>query len=87
VNAGRKDDLREQIAAVAVEGAGAENAVTSCDLHVLVYETAEPVSSQRPEPAQERVGSGASGRRGPGAAPAVAAPRPRCSRRPRVRVV
>jgi hypothetical protein len=24
---------------------GAENAVTSCDLHVLVHETAEPVSS------------------------------------------
>ena len=27
----------------------AENPVTSCDLHVLVYETAEPVSSQRPD--------------------------------------
>ena len=26
---------------------GAENPVTSCDLHVLVDETAEPVSSQR----------------------------------------
>ena len=27
---------------------GAENPVTSCDLHVLVYEAAEPVSSQWP---------------------------------------
>ena len=26
---------------------GAENAVTSCDLHILVYEAAEPVSSKR----------------------------------------
>jgi hypothetical protein len=24
---------------------GAENAVTSCDLHILVHETAKPVSS------------------------------------------
>ena len=29
-------------------GVGAENSVTSCDLHVLVDETAEPVASQRP---------------------------------------
>ena len=26
---------------------GAENAVTSCDLHILVYEASEPVSSKR----------------------------------------
>ena len=26
---------------------GAENSVTSCNLHVLVYEAVEPVSSQR----------------------------------------
>ena len=28
---------------------GAENPVTSCDLHVLVDEAAEPVSSERPD--------------------------------------
>jgi hypothetical protein len=28
---------------------GAENLVTSCDLHVLVYEAAEPVSSEDPD--------------------------------------
>jgi hypothetical protein len=28
------------------KGVGAENAVTSCDLHVLVHETAEPVASE-----------------------------------------
>ena len=30
------------------EPVGAENPVTSCDLHILMYETTEPVSSQRP---------------------------------------
>jgi len=35
---------------------GAENPVTACDLHVLVDEAAEPVSSQRPD--------GCSGERG-----------------------
>ena len=34
---------------VSVGRVGAENTVMSCDLHVLVYETAEPVSSQRPD--------------------------------------
>ena len=29
-----------------VDLVGAENAVTSCDLHVLVHETAEPVASE-----------------------------------------
>jgi hypothetical protein len=28
---------------------GAENPVTSCDLHILMYQTTEPVSSQRPD--------------------------------------
>jgi hypothetical protein len=28
---------------------GAENSVRSCDLHILVYEATEPVSSQRPK--------------------------------------
>jgi hypothetical protein len=40
---------------------GAENAVTSCDLHVLVYEAAESISSQRPERCSGRWGSGACG--------------------------
>ena len=35
---------------------GAENPVTSCDLHVLVYEAAEPVSSQRPDGRCRRAG-------------------------------
>jgi hypothetical protein len=30
-------------------GVGAENPVMSCDLHVLVEEAAEPVSSERPD--------------------------------------
>ena len=37
---------------VSVSRVGAENTVMSCDLHVLVYETAEPVSSQRPDVAK-----------------------------------
>ena len=28
---------------------GADNSVTSCDVQVLVYEAAEPVSSHRPD--------------------------------------
>src|SRR6185312_8128819 len=41
---------------------GAENTVTSCDLHVLVYQAAESISSQRPECSSGRRGSGACGR-------------------------
>jgi hypothetical protein len=41
---------------------GAENPVTSCDLHVLVYEAAEPVSLQRPDGCSGVRGSGACGR-------------------------
>jgi hypothetical protein len=28
---------------------GAENSVRSCDLHILVYEATEPISSLRPK--------------------------------------
>jgi hypothetical protein len=45
-----------------VAGVGAENSVTSGDLHILVYETAEPVSSQRPDGRCAGWGSVASGR-------------------------
>jgi hypothetical protein len=41
---------------------GAENAVTSCDLHILVYQAAESISSQRPDCSSGRWGSGACGR-------------------------
>jgi len=41
---------------------GAENPLTSCDLHVLVYEAAESVSSQWSECRSGRWGSGACGR-------------------------
>jgi len=41
---------------------GAENAVMSCDLHILVYQAAESISSQRPEWRSGRWGSGACGR-------------------------
>ena len=41
---------------------GAENAVTSCDLHILVYQAAESISSQRPDCSCGRWGSGACGR-------------------------
>ena len=36
---------------------GTKNAVTSCDLHILVHETAQSVASQRPDcrPAPERL--------------------------------
>ena len=37
---------------------GAENPVTSCDLHILVHEAAEPVSSQRPHGRAGALGSG-----------------------------
>ena len=40
------------------EPVGAENPVTSCDLHILVYEAAEPISSQRPDGALEVEGLG-----------------------------
>ena len=32
-----------------LKGVGAENSVRSCDLHILVYEATEPISSQRPK--------------------------------------
>ena len=41
---------------------GAENPVTSWDLHIFVYETAEPVSSQRPDGRCGGRGSAACGR-------------------------
>jgi hypothetical protein len=41
---------------------GAENAVRSCDLHILVYQAAESISSQRSECCSGRWGSGACGR-------------------------
>ena len=41
---------------------GAENPVTSCDLHVFVYEAAESVSSQRLDCCLGAWGSGACGR-------------------------
>ena len=41
---------------------GVENPVTSCDLHVLVYEAAEPAPSQRPDSRCGGRGSGACGR-------------------------
>ena len=41
---------------------GAENSVTSCDLQVLVYEAAEPVSSHRPDDCTGTWGSAAGGR-------------------------
>jgi hypothetical protein len=44
------------------QGVGAENAVTSCDLHILVYQAAESISSQRPDGSSGRWGSGACGR-------------------------
>jgi hypothetical protein len=40
----------------------AENHVTSCDLHVLVQEAAEPVSSLGPDRRAEGCGSAACGR-------------------------
>lgn len=40
---------------------GAENPVTSCDLHVLVYVAAKPGSSQRPDGCSGERGSGACG--------------------------
>ena len=41
------------------KGVGAENPVTSCDVHVLIYESAESVSSQRPDCRAGGWGSGA----------------------------
>jgi hypothetical protein len=41
---------------------GAENPATSCDLHVLVYKTVEPVSSPGPDGRAEAWGSVACGR-------------------------
>jgi hypothetical protein len=43
------------------EPVGAENPVTSCDLQIFVYETAEPVSSQRPDGPRGGRGSAADG--------------------------
>src|SRR4051794_25294810 len=51
---------REGCRAVRVAGpVGAENVDTSCDLHVLVYEAAESISSQRPDCSTGPRGSGA----------------------------
>jgi hypothetical protein len=41
---------------------GAKNAVTSCDLHVLVHETAEPVASEGLDGHAGGQGSAAGGR-------------------------
>jgi hypothetical protein len=41
---------------------GAGNAVTSCDLHVLVHETAEPVTSEGLDGRGGRWGSATGGR-------------------------
>jgi hypothetical protein len=41
---------------------GAENSVTSCDLQILVYETTEAISSQRPNGRCGVRGSAACGR-------------------------
>jgi len=41
---------------------GAENPVTSCDLHILVQKASEPVSSQRPDGRAGGRGSAACGR-------------------------
>ena len=41
---------------------GVENVVTSCDLHVLVHETAEPVASEWLDSRAGRRGSGTGGR-------------------------
>ena len=46
----------------AAEPVGAENAVTSCDLHVLVQETAEPVASEGLDSCAGGRGSGPCGR-------------------------
>jgi hypothetical protein len=58
---------------------GAENPVMSCDLHVLVEEAAEPVSSQGPDGLSRAWGSGACGwalvQRSVGSVGVVAAPR------------
>ena len=40
---------------------GAENSVRSCDLHILVYEATEPISSQRPKIAADGGGVWAAG--------------------------
>ena len=40
----------------ATEPVGAENAVMSCDLHILVYQAAESISSQRPDCSSGRWG-------------------------------
>jgi hypothetical protein len=44
------------------ERVGAENPVTSCDLHRFVYEVAEPLSSQWPDGRCGGRGSAAGGR-------------------------
>jgi hypothetical protein len=41
---------------------GAENSVASCDLHVLVDEAAEPISSDGPDSRRGTWGSAAGGR-------------------------
>jgi hypothetical protein len=48
--------------AVAEDVVGAENPVTSCDLHVLVYEAAEAISSQWPNGRSGARGSATGGR-------------------------
>jgi hypothetical protein len=44
------------------EVVGAENPVTSCDVHVLVEEAAEPVSSERADGCARTRGSAGCGR-------------------------
>ena len=41
---------------------GADNSVTSCDVHILVHEAAEPISSERPNNRFGGRGSAAGGR-------------------------
>ena len=59
------DHRLEEMGSTAMPSAspvGAENAVTSCGLHILVYQAAESISSQRPDCSSGRRGSGACGR-------------------------
>jgi hypothetical protein len=51
--------LRHEVAVLV----GAENSVRSCDLHILVYEATEPISSQRPKNRSGVRGSAAAGGR------------------------
>src|SRR3954449_988148 len=59
---GRQAEHDQQKLRNTSERVGAENPVTSCDLHILVHEAAESISSLRPECCSGRWGSGACGR-------------------------